>query len=103
MMQAEMRTMDMERKQQKIGTSTLSSNLPAASPPARHNTVRTRTFLTRTQRRGATSCTRRKEKERHPKVVTPFFSRKVSKARARAKEKARANQAKARAIARAKT
>ncbi len=92
----------MKAKQRRIGISTPSNNYPAASLLAPHSTVRTRTFRTRTPRRGATNCTHQKEKERHPKVGALFFSHKVSKAKARGKEKARANQAKAKAIAKEK-
>jgi hypothetical protein len=103
MTQTGMRTIWMKRKQQKIGTSALSSNHSAASPLALRNAARTRTFLTCTQLRGVTSCTRRKEKDCHPKVGILFFSLKAPKARAKVKEKARAIQAKAKAIAKAKT
>ncbi len=95
--------MDMERKQQKIGISTLSSNHPAASLLAPRNTARTKIFPTRTQLRGITNFTHRKEKELHPKEGILFFLPKVPKAKARVKEKVRANQAKARAIAKART
>jgi hypothetical protein len=97
-----MKIKDLKRRQQKIGTSTLSNNHPAASPLALRNTARTRTFLTRTQLRGVKNCTHQKEEEHHPKVGILFFSLKAPKAKARVKEKARANRAKARAIAKVK-
>jgi hypothetical protein len=92
----------MNAKQQRIGISTPSSNLPAVSLLAPHSTARTRTFRTRTPQRGATNCTLRKEKERHPKVGALFFSQKATKAKAKGKEKAKANRAKAKAIAKEK-
>ncbi len=79
-----------------------SNSLPAVSLLPLLGTVRTRIFRTRTPRRGATNCTRKKEKEHHLKVGALFFSQKVTKAKARGKEKAKANQAKAKAIAKEK-
>ena len=92
----------MKSKQRRIGISTPSNNHPAVSLLALPSTVRTRIFRTRTPRRGATSCTRKKEKEHHLKVGALFFLQKVTKAKARGKEKARANRAKAKAIAKEK-
>jgi hypothetical protein len=102
MTQTGMKITRMRKKQLQTGTTMLSSNHPAASLLAQLNTARTRTSLTRTQGKGATNCTLRKEKERHPKVGILFFSLKVPKARAKVKEKAKGSQAKAKATAKEK-
>jgi hypothetical protein len=92
----------MKAKQRRIGIPTPSNNHPAVSLLAPHSTARTRILHTLTPLRGATNCTLRKEKERHPKVGALFFLQKVTKAKARGKETARANRAKAKAIAKEK-